>query len=144
MEWAYANGYSKKYASAGWASYERHFIQWALAAGFEVDITSQYDLQLYPGVVEDYPCLVFIGHDEYWSWPMRDRVDSFVEGGGSWAMFSGNTCFWQVRFEDDGRTMVCHKALAPRTDPVMGTDRQHLVTTMWPSPLIGRRRWQLS
>ena len=32
MEWAYANGYSKKYASAGWASYERHFMNWATAA----------------------------------------------------------------------------------------------------------------
>ena len=28
MEWAYANGYSKKYASAGWASYERHYLHW--------------------------------------------------------------------------------------------------------------------
>ena len=28
MEWAYANGYSKKYASAGWASYERPFVCW--------------------------------------------------------------------------------------------------------------------
>ena len=51
MEWAYANGYGKKYASAGWASYERHFIKWATAAGFEVDIVSQYDLQLRPEVI---------------------------------------------------------------------------------------------
>lgn len=29
MEWAYAYGYSKKYASAGWASYERRFARWA-------------------------------------------------------------------------------------------------------------------
>jgi len=28
MEWAYANGYSKKYMSSGWASFERHFVLW--------------------------------------------------------------------------------------------------------------------
>jgi hypothetical protein len=48
MDWAYATGHSKKYASAGWASYERHFLRWALRAGFDVDIVSQYDLQLRP------------------------------------------------------------------------------------------------
>ena len=35
MEWAYANGFSKKYASAGWASYERHFVHWAEAPRFD-------------------------------------------------------------------------------------------------------------
>jgi hypothetical protein len=78
MEWAYANGYSKKYASAGWASYESHFMNWATGSGFEVDIVSQFDLQFQPEVLEDYPCLVFIGHDEYWSWEMRDSVDAYV------------------------------------------------------------------
>ena len=32
MEWAYANGYSKKYTSAGWASYDRYFLRWAEGA----------------------------------------------------------------------------------------------------------------
>ena len=52
---------------------------------------------------------------------MRDRADAFVEGGGSWAIFSGNTCFWQVRYEDDGRTMVCYKGQCP----VGGSGRRH-------------------
>ena len=39
MEWAYANGYSKKYASAGWASYDRHFCRWAEAQGFRASIS---------------------------------------------------------------------------------------------------------
>lgn len=38
MEWAYAYGYSKKYASSGWASYERHFARWAESQGYAFDV----------------------------------------------------------------------------------------------------------
>jgi hypothetical protein len=134
MEWAYANGYSKKYASAGWASYERHFIQWAAGAGFEVDIASQYDLQLHPEVLEDYPCLVFIGHDEYWSWEMRDTVDAYVEAGGRVARFAGNF-MWQTRLEEAGRQQVCYKSRAQSEDPQRNTRR---ITTSWELPQIDR------
>ena len=134
MEWAYANGYSKKYASAGWASYERHFIRWAVAAGFEVDIVSQYDLQLRADVIEDYPCLVFIGHDEYWSWEMRDTVDAYIEAGGRVARFAGNF-MWQTRIEDEGRRQVCYKSRAITEDPMRDTSR---ITTSWELPQIDR------
>ena len=134
MQWAYANGYSKKYASAGWASYERHFLRWAMASGYEVDVASQYDLQLNPSVVDDYRCLVFIGHDEYWSWEMRDTVDAWVEAGGRVARFAGNF-MWQTRLEDEGRRQVCYKYRARREDPLRGSER---VTTSWEAPEIGR------
>ncbi len=134
MEWAYANGYCKKYASAGWASYERHFVRWAATAGFDVDIVSQYDLQLRPEVIEDYPCLVFIGHDEYWSWEMRDSVDAYVENGGRVARFAGNF-MWQTRLEDAGRRQICYKSRAATEDPMRDTTR---ITTSWELPQIGR------
>ena len=82
--------------------------------------------------------MLSVGHDEYWSWGMRDAVDAFVERGGNLAIFSGNTAYWQVRYEDDGRTMVCYKYAAREHDPVMGTDRQRLLTSIWSDPLIGR------
>ena len=134
MEFAYANGYSKKYASAGWASYERPFVQWAARNGFEVDLISQFDLQLRPDLVEDYACLAFIGHDEYWSWEMRDTIDSYVENGGRIARFAGNF-MWQTRLEDAGRRQVCYKYIAASDDPMAGTDRE---TTSWEAPQLGR------
>ena len=134
MEWAFANGYCKKYASAGWASYERHFLRWAEAAGYEVDLVSQYDLQLSPQVIEDYRCLVFIGHDEYWSWEMRDSVDAFVEAGGRVARFAGNF-MWQTRLEADGRRQLCYKSRAWDEDPAAASDR---ITTSWELPQINR------
>lgn len=134
MDWAYANGYCKKYASAGWASYERHFVKWALAAGFETDMISQYDLQLNPQAIEDYRCMVFIGHDEYWSWEMRDSVDAWVEAGGRVARFAGNF-MWQTRLQQSGSRQVCYKSRAEAEDPERDTRR---ITTMWEAPQIAR------
>ncbi len=134
MEWAYANGYCKTYASAGWASYDRHFLRWAAQAGYEVDVISQYDLQLRPEAIADYRCLVFIGHDEYWSWEMRDTIDSYVEAGGHVARFAGNF-MWQTRLEDDGRRQVCYKSRAQTDDPARAGER---ITTSWELPQINR------
>ncbi len=134
MEWAWANGYSKKYASAGWASYERHFVHWAEANGYPVDLISQYDLQLRPDTIDGYACLVFIGHDEYWSWEMRDSVDDFVESGGRVARFAGNF-MWQTRLEDQGRRQVCYKYRARAEDPERDTPR---ITTSWEATEIAR------
>jgi len=130
MEWAFAYGYSKKYASAGWASYERHFARWAEAQGYDLDFATQHDLEADPELLSDYACAIFVGHDEYWSANMRHVVDCFTEGGGRVARFAGNF-LWQTRIEDEGRTQVCYKYIAAQQDPLMGTKEQHLVTGAW-------------
>ncbi|WP_244571349.1 N,N-dimethylformamidase beta subunit family domain-containing protein [Mesorhizobium carmichaelinearum] len=137
MEWAYANGFSKKYASAGWATYERHFARWAESQGFTVDVATQYDLQLMPRLLDRYPCIVLVGHDEYWSAEMRDTVENFVEGGGHVARFAGNFG-WQIRVEDGGTKQICYKTDAPAKDPVRDTDRKHLLTSSWEDADIAR------
>ncbi|MBL9035405.1 MAG: hypothetical protein JNN33_11610 [Rhodospirillaceae bacterium] len=137
MEWALLNGYSKKYASAGWASYDRHFAHWAERQGYALDICSQTDLHLDADLLQRYACVAFIGHCEYWSWQMRDAVEAYVEGGGRVARFAGNFC-WQIRLEDEGRTQICYKYRAPQEDPVYGTDRQHFATNLWEAPEVGR------
>ena len=138
MEWAYANGYSKKYASAGWASYERPFVCWAEAAGYRVDVASLHDLHFRPEILDGYACAVFVGHDEYWSWEMRDAVDRWVEAGGRAARFAGNF-LWQVRLEDGGDTQVCYKYRARDEDPLRDDpERRHLTTTAWEASEVGR------
>lgn len=137
MEWAYAHGYSKKYASAGWASYERHFLRWAEDAGYAVDVMVQTDLLFHPECLTGYSCLVMVGHDEYWSWEMRDAIDAYVDQGGRIARFAGNF-MWQIRLEEDGDIQVCHKYLARKNDPFMTTGPRHLVTESWEAPELGR------
>ena len=53
--------------------------------------------------------MVFVGHDEYWSWEMRDAVDAYIDSGGHCARFAGNF-FWQIRLEGSaGDVQVCYK-----------------------------------
>jgi hypothetical protein len=93
-------------------------------------------------MVDGYRLLLSVGHDEYWSGPMRDTVEAFIARGGNVAFFSGNTAFWQVRMEDrdeDGTAtrMVGFKGQF-KDDPVFGTDRQSELTSIWSDHLIGR------
>jgi len=137
MEWAYANGFSKKYASAGWATYERHFAAWAESQGFTVDVATQHDLHRDPGILEGYSCAVFVGHDEYWSWKMRDAIDAYVDRGGHVARFAGNFT-WQIRIEADGTRQIGYKADAEAADPVRDTERRRLLTTSWEDIAVAR------
>ena len=96
MEWAFATGHSKKYASAGWASYDGLFFRWAERQGYAIDLATQHELHFSPEILDCYDCAVFVGHDEYWTWEMRDAVDAFVERGGRAARFAGNF-LWQTQ-----------------------------------------------
>jgi hypothetical protein len=78
-----------------------------------------------------------VGHDEYWSRGMRDSLDAFVAGGGNAAILSGNTCFWQIRFEDGRSAMTCFKYRAD-DDPVLGTPDEHLLSGIWSDRRVGR------
>ena len=137
MEWAYANGYSKKYASAGWASYERPFLRWAEAAGYALDVCALHDVHADPGLLSGYATAIFVGHDEYWSKEMRDAVDAYVEAGGRVARFAGNF-LWQTRIEDEGCTQICYKYRARTEDPVYKSADRSLTTTAWESIEVGR------
>ena len=108
IEFAYTRGYSKYYASAGWATFERHFAQWAEQQGFTLDYATQLDLHYRPELLDAYACVITVGHDEYWSREMRLAIDHYVEQGGHFARFGGNFC-WQIRLEDEGKTQVCYK-----------------------------------
>jgi hypothetical protein len=136
FEFAFNRGYSRYYANAGWACYERIFAHWAERNGYEFDLATQHDLHFDPELLGRYRCVVLVGHDEYWSWEMREALDRYVEGGGRVARFGGNF-LWQVRLEDGGATQVCYSRLARLHDPLMGGAHERRVTTAWEDPLVG-------
>ena len=125
-------------ASSGWPNCELRFVRWAEQNGYKLDFAINSDLEFRPEILTPYRLLLSVGHDEYWSWGMRDTIDAFVNRGGNHAIFSGNTSYWQVRYEDEGRTMVCYKYVAREKDPLMGSDQQHRLASIWSDPLIGR------
>jgi len=123
--------------AAGWANWERLFVAWAESAGLTFDYATSLDLAAEPDLLGPYELYLSVGHDEYWSASMRDGVEAMVDRGGLAAFFSGNTAFWQVRFEGPDQRMVGYK-MRPDQDPVVGTAAEASVSTMWSDPLVGR------
>ena len=122
--------------SAGWPNYELPFVQWAERNGYEIDYALNADLED-PTMLDGRRLYLSVGHDEYWSGPMRDTVEAFTKAGGNALFLSGNTSLWQVRIEDDASTMVGYKDRFER-DPVFGTDREGELTSFWSDHLVGR------
>jgi len=134
--WADLHGLTRWSGSAGWHNWERPFVRWAEREGYAVDVAVNADLELHPDVLDGYRLAVSVGHDEYWSWGMRDALEAFIAGGRGVAFFSGNAVFWQVRLEGDGSTMTCYKDRY-QEDPAAPADHRR-ATTLWSSTVVGR------
>ncbi len=137
FHWAEPLGLSVWSGGAGWWNWERPFLRWAETNGYAADVAISQDLERHPEVLEGRRLLLSVGHDEYWSWGMRDALDGFTAAGGNAAIFGGNTCFWQVRFDDEHRAMTCFKYRADE-DPVLGTADERLLSGVWSDRRIGR------
>ena len=134
-EWSYTHGFGYFYAASGWAQYDRHFVQWAEREGYAFDMITQTDLHYRPEILAAYPCVLIVGHDEYWSFEMRSTIERHVEQGGRLARFGGNF-LWQIRLEGDGRRQVCYKDRASAEDPVRDTKDARLLTSSWEDPKV--------
>lgn len=115
--------------------WEEPLLHWLRAAGYPVEFCSNLDLHLDPAILDGRRALVVCAHDEYWTWEQRDAVEGFVRRGGNLAVFGANTAWWQMRLEDGGRTMVCHRDAT--TDP-MSTSDPGRVTVEWSSAPVHR------
>lgn len=134
MDYARAKGISKKYASSGWAAFERPFALWCEAQGIALDYTTQHDLHRDPAALDGYDRVLIVGHDEYWTWEMRDHLEGWLDRGGKLARFAGNF-FWQTRLSADLLTQTCYKTTAEVSDPLAGTNR---LSSYWDHPQVAR------
>ncbi len=83
------------------AHWDAPFIRWMAAAGYRADYCTDLDVhEGTDGLFDGYRLLLTVGHDEYWTATMRERVARFVADGGNLAVFSGNTCWWRVELPD--------------------------------------------
>jgi SAM-dependent methyltransferase len=87
--------------------------------GYDVAYTTDLDTHREPWGLLGHPLVMTSGHDEYWSAEMRDGWEAARESGASLACMGANTCFWQTRFEEEGRTMVMYRRAEhdPEPDP---------------------------
>ena len=123
--------------------WELPFVQWAEKNGYALEFAANEDLEFRPEILASYKLVLSVGHDEYWSTPMRDHLEEWIGTGGNVAFFSGNTCCWQVRAEDDGRAFTCCKQNY-HLDPVFQTRDFKTLTTAWGHHLLKRPENELT
>ena len=75
-----------------------------------------------------YRGLVFPGHDEYWSAPMRRTVELARDSGTSLVFLSANTMYWQVELGPSpsgvpDRLLTCRKRRGPGQPGALARDR---------------------
>ncbi|MBL8820483.1 MAG: hypothetical protein JNL58_30950 [Planctomyces sp.] len=124
-------------------NWEHAFVSWAESNGYVLDFCANLDLEQHPELLKKYRLVLSVGHDEYWSKGMRDALEAFITNGGNVAFFSGNTCCWQVRPEEDGQALVCFKQ-SFNLDPVFRTKDHSTLTSIWSHHSIQRPENQLT
>ena len=94
--------------------WELQFVRWQERETRDVDYAADVDLELDPGVLAGRQLIVFAGHHEYWSRPMRTALEGAVAAGTNVAFLSANEIFWQVRLEASplgpARRVTCYKS----------------------------------
>jgi hypothetical protein len=123
--------------SSQFGRWEEPFVKWMEGAGYALDYCANSDLEFRPELLRHYKLVLSVGHDEYWSAPMRDHLEKYIGDGGNVAFFSGNTCCWQVRSEDHGRALACWKQ-SFGDDPQYRTGDYKTLTTLWSHYLVDR------
>ncbi|NGN66046.1 phosphoribosylamine--glycine ligase [Streptomyces sp. A7024] len=154
-EAAVAVAFDRPYAGAGLPLHVGHaydFIRWAERYGYDLAYADARDL--HAGRVDPtrYRGLVFPGHDEYWSAPMRRNAELARDAGTSLVFLSANTMYWQVDLApsvtgEPDRILHCRKRQGsgrPQLWREQGDPEQELMGIQYagrvpePSPLVVR------
>ncbi|MBP9716856.1 MAG: hypothetical protein KBD51_02830 [Candidatus Levybacteria bacterium] len=80
-------------------SWELNMIHFLEKNGYDVTYNTNVDTDTSPGKLLNHKAFLSVGHDEYWTWEMRDSVENAIKNGTNVAFFGGNDAYWQVRYE---------------------------------------------
>lgn len=75
---------------------EYNFVRFLEREGYDVTYATNVDVHRSANLLSKHRGFLSVGHDEYWSKPMRDNVEAARDAGVNLGFFSANTCFIQV------------------------------------------------
>jgi hypothetical protein len=91
--------------SSGYFLYEYPMVRWLEAQGYDLTYVSDVDLDARANVLARGRALLIVGHDEYWSAAMRDRVERARDEGLHLGLFGSDLVDGLIRFfPHDART----------------------------------------
>jgi len=124
-------------------AWEYSTIRFLEREGYDVSYTTDVDTHEQSAPLLLHKGFLAVGHDEYWSWQMRNNVEGARDHGVNLAFFGGDTAYWQIRFESStltdaaDRVMVCYKD--GKLDPLYNDrSRAYLTTTAFRNPPVNR------
>ena len=104
--------------------------------GLDMTYWTDIDLDLRGETLPSHKALISLGHDEYWSTPMRQHMDSSLSKGVNFAFLGANMIYRKIRLAPTGygpaRLMTCYKS---PDDPLTSTNPSES-TVNWRSPPV--------
>ncbi len=86
----------------------RHFaadlylIEWLEQQGIAYDVATDEDLHLHgETLLADYGVVLTGSHPEYWTFPMLQGMEAYLEQGGKLMYLGGNGFYWVTAMDDD-------------------------------------------
>ncbi len=119
-------------------------VRWLEENGYDVGYISDVDLADSTANLPSQHALLFVGHDEYWTWNEVDRVQALRDGGTHLAFLSGDNADWNIRMTAGtitgrrGETLTCYK-YQPDPDPPVPDE----TTTKFRDPPLDRPESEL-
>ena len=103
--------------------WEYNAVRFLERDGYDVTYITNVDTHERRDALVRHRIALSVGHDEYWSAPMRDRFDAARDRGIHLAFLGAGGCFWRIRFEPGAtgaanRTIVAYKEAAGDEDPL--------------------------
>ncbi len=124
-------------------NWEINMLYFMEREGYDVTYQSNTDTHaLVDGGLLNHRAVLSVGHDEYWSKEMRDNFEKARAHGIGLGFFGSNTAYWQIRFENNNRTIVGYKDFSAAEDPLAidgDPSNNNLVTGRWRDPLWANR-----
>jgi hypothetical protein len=124
---------------------EYNLVRFLEREGYDVSYQTDVDTDADPNSLLQHRLVVVAGHDEYWTKGMRDAFDAARDAGTNLAFTGSNAAYWQIRYEDNRRTIVAYKNTSdPEPDPALKTVQfQHLDPPRPECELMGIMHMQL-
>jgi hypothetical protein len=128
-----------KVSNAGW---DYNVVRWLEREDYDVTYCTNVDTHCTENLLQRHAAWLSIGHDEYWSWEMREHVETARDTGVHLGFFTANCAYWQIRFEDSAasrtanRIMVCYKKAS--RDPIRKSGDPSRSTDKWRSEAVNR------
>ena len=135
---AVAVSFDRPYDSAaltGLWNYDQPFVMWLERAGYDATYATSVDLDRRgAALLTRHRAMISVGHDEYWTRPMFEAVQTALARGVSFAFFGGDAVEWQARFARgaggaEDRIVICYRHA--KLDPAR---EANLKTVRWMDP----------